>query len=189
MLSVNLGVAEIGLPEQATSSRRALDSARANARNVVSETQRILELLRRGDAVAEEDALRPTPSLSTLDSLISSFESIGLDVTATIVLPNNASEPVVGVTVYRIIQEALTNAYRHGEGAAVVDVREADGRIHVVVDNLISHTLRGSIAGSGLGLLGMRERVESCGGKLAIETIDGRFRISAELSPVGAQLA
>jgi len=189
MLSVNLGVAEIGLPEQATSSRRALDSARANARNVVSETQRILELLRRGDAVAEEDALRPTPSLSTLDSLISSFESIGLDVTATIVLPNDASEPVVGVTVYRIIQEALTNAYRHGEGAAVVEVREADGRIHVVVDNLISHTLRGSIAGSGLGLLGMRERVESCGGKLAIETIDGRFRVSAELSAVGAQLA
>lgn len=189
MLSVNLGVAEIGLPDQALASRQALDSARSNARNVVSETQRILVLLRRGDAAPDEDALRPTPSLSTLGSLIASFESIGLDVVATISVPDGAGEPAVGVTVYRVVQEALTNAYRHGEGVATVDVRETHGRIHVSVDNLVGHVRRGSVAGSGLGLIGMRERVESCGGILAIDSSGGRFRVDAEFSPVGAKLA
>jgi len=189
MLSVNLGVAEIGLPEQAISSRGALDAARSNARNVVSETQRILALLRRGDTVPDEDALRPTPSLSGLGSLIASFEGIGLDVTAAISLPNDTGDPIVGVTVYRIIQEALTNAYRHGEGAATVDVHESLGRIHVSVDNLVGQTLPGpGSGGSGLGLVGMRERVESCGGKLTIDTTNGRFRVSAQFSPIGVQL-
>ncbi|WP_213814193.1 sensor histidine kinase [Glaciihabitans sp. dw_435] len=189
MLSVHLGVAEIGLPEQATSSRQALESARSNARNVVSETQRILSLLRRGDTIPHDDALRPTPSLGSLDGLIASFGSIGLDVSASISLDDPEGEPSVGVTVYRIVQEALTNAYRHGEGAATVDIHESDGRIHVTVSNRIGHALRGAVAGSGLGLVGMRERVESCGGRLTIVTADGQFRVSAELSPIGAQLA
>jgi signal transduction histidine kinase len=191
MLSVNLGVAEIGLPDNAVSSRQALESARTNARNVVAETQRILVLLRRGDTAptAAEDALRPTPSLASLDALIASFESIGLDVAASISVPDDAGEPVVGVTVYRIIQEALTNAYRHGEGGATVDVHETDGRIRVSIDNAIGHTPRGTVAGSGLGLIGMRERVESCGGRLTIDKADGRFQVRAEFSPVGAQLA
>jgi len=191
MLSVNLGVAEIGLPDNAVSSRQALESARTNARNVVAETQRILVLLRRGDTAptAAEDALRPTPSLSTLDTLIASFESIGLDVDASISVPDDAGDPVVGVAVYRILQEALTNAYRHGEGGATVDVHESDGRILVSVDNAIGHAPRGIAAGTGLGLIGMRERVESCGGTLAIDKADGRFHVRAEFSPIGAQLA
>jgi len=189
MLSVNLGVAEIGLPDNAVSSRQALESARTNARNVVSETQRILVLLRRGDTAPAEDALRPTPSLASLDALIASFESIGLDVAATISVPDDAGEPVVGVTVYRVIQEALTNAYRHGEGGATVDVHETGGRIRVSIENAIGLTPRGSVTGTGLGLIGMRERVESCGGRLTIDKTDGRFQVCAEFSPVGAQLA
>ena len=51
--------------------------------------------------------------------------------TASISVPDAAGEPVVGVTVYRIVHEALTNAYRHGEGAAVVDVRSDGYRIRV----------------------------------------------------------
>jgi signal transduction histidine kinase len=66
-------------------------------------------------------------------------------VTASISVPDAEGEPVVGVTVYRIAQEAVTNAYRQGEGAAAVDVHEAGGQIHVSVENRTSHTLRGAV--------------------------------------------
>ncbi|WP_405816243.1 histidine kinase [Streptomyces sp. NBC_01390] len=191
MLSLHLGVAEIGLPEGSESSRQALVSARSSARTVVVETQRILVLLRREDDISDDEALRPIPSLSGLEGLVASFESIGLDVRSgidTIAVP---VEPSVGVTVYRIVQEALTNAYRHGEGTATVEVRERDDRICVTVENRVSHSVHGpgpgsgSGSGSGLGLVGMRERVESSGGRLMIESDGGQFRVRAEFSPMG----
>ncbi|SOE19114.1 sensor histidine kinase [Streptomyces sp. OK228] len=186
MLSLHLGAAEIGLPEDAESSRQALVSARSSARAVVVETQRILALLRLADDISEDEALRPTPALSGLEGLIASFESIGLDVHPSIDIPAGFVEPSVGVTVYRVVQEALTNAYRHGEGAATVDVGQRDGRICVTVENRVGHPLRGSGSGSGLGLVGMRERVESSSGRLTIDSDDGRFRVHAEFSPLGA---
>ncbi|MFE4831661.1 sensor histidine kinase [Streptomyces sp. NPDC056672] len=186
MLSLHLGVAEIGLPEGSESSRQALVSARSSARTVVVETQRILTLLRREDDISDDEALRPIPALSGLEGLIASFESIGLDVRPSIDIPAVFVEPSVGVTVYRVVQEALTNAYRHGEGTATVDIRERDGRICVTVENGVGHSPRGSDSGSGLGLVGMRERVESSSGRLTIDSDGGRFRVRAEFSPLGA---
>jgi signal transduction histidine kinase len=186
MLSVHLGVAEIGLPEGAEPSRQALASARSSARTVIVETQRILALLRRGDDSSHDEALRPTPALSGLEGLIASFGSIGLDVQASLEVPADFVAPSVGVTVYRVVQEALTNAHRYGEGTATVEVREREGRICVTVENRIGHSPRSSNPGSRLGLLGMRERVESSGGRLTIDNADGRFRICADFSPLGA---
>jgi signal transduction histidine kinase len=188
MLSLHLGAAEIGLPADADSSRQALVSARSCARTVVVETQRILSLLRLGDDTHDDEALRPTPALSGLEALVASFESIGLDIRPSIDIPAGFVEPSVGVTVYRVVQEALTNAYRHGEGTATVDVRERDGRICVTVENRVADPPRGSGSGSGLGLVGMRERVESSSGRLRIDRHDGRFRVHAEFSPLGADV-
>ncbi|MDH6546583.1 histidine kinase [Streptomyces sp. SAI-041] len=186
MLSMHLGAAEIGLPEDAEDSRQALVSARSSARTVVVETQRILALLRLGDEVRDGEALRPTPALSGLEGLIASFESVGLDVRAAIELPDGFVEPSVGVTVYRVVQEALTNAYRHGEGTATVEVRECDGRIRVTVENRVAPSSHDSGSGGGLGLVGMRERVESSNGRLTIDSHDGLFRVRAEFSLLGA---
>jgi signal transduction histidine kinase len=182
MLSMHLGSAEIGLPESAESSRKALVSARASARTVIVETQRILVLLRRAEAISDDEALRPVPALNGLAGLIASFESIGLAVRSQIDLPTGFVEPSVGVTVYRVVQEALTNAHRHGAGTATVEVRERDGRICVTVQNRVAVTDRGPAGGSGLGLLGMRERVESSNGRLTIDNDGRRFRIQADFS-------
>jgi signal transduction histidine kinase len=182
MLSVYLGVAEIGLPDDADTSRQALDSARTSARNVVSETQQILAVLRRGTAGPEEDALRPTPSLGGLEGLIASFESIGLEVHYSTSLTAESVDPSTGVTIYRIVQEALTNSYRHGEGAATVTLRDGDDDgVQVTVENAIGHQAHAVASGGGFGLVGMRERVESCGGTLQIDSTDDRFRVSADV--------
>lgn len=186
MLSMHLGAAEIGLPEGAEPTRQALVSARSSARTVVVETQRILALLRLGDDVSPDEALRPTPALSGLEGLVASFRSIGLDVRSSLDIRAGFVEPSVGVTVYRVVQEALTNAYRHGEGPATVEVRERDGRICVTVENRVGPVPHGAGSGGGLGLVGMRERVESSSGRLTIDRADGRFRVHAEFSPLGA---
>ncbi len=135
-----------------------------------------------------------------MDGLIASFESIGLEVRPCLDLPAGFVEPSVGVAVYRVVQEALTNAFRHGEGTATVDVRERDGRICVTVENPVGPASRGcgagggahrgpaSDPGGGLGLVGMRERVESSRGRLTIDRDDGLFRVRAEFSPKGAAL-
>jgi len=188
MLSMHLGVAEIGLPEGSDASRQALVSARSAARTVVVETQRILTLLRRTDDASEAEALRPIPALSSLEGLIGSFESIGLDIRPSIDVPAVFVEPSVGVTVYRVVQEALTNAHRHGQGTATVDVHERDGRICVTVENRVGQQSPGSSPGGGLGLVGMRERVESSSGRLTIDNDGERFRVRAEFSPLGAAL-
>ncbi|GLY29667.1 histidine kinase [Kineosporia sp. NBRC 101731] len=184
MLSMNLGVAEIGLPPEAENSRRALVSARSNARTVIIETQRILALLRRGDTPPGDEALRPTPSLAGIPALVASFEEIGLKVSTGLELPEGSVEPGVEVTVFRVVQEALTNAYRHGTGTAEVSVREQEGRIRVTVENRVAGARGGSAPGGGLGLVGMRERVESSNGSLTIDNHGGRFRVRAEFSPV-----
>ena len=185
MLNVRLGIAEIGLPADAESSRQALVSARTSAGTVVTETQRILALLRRGEEVPDADALRPTPTLSGLDNLLASFESIGLEVDPSIELLEGPVEPSLGVTVYRVVQEALTNAHRHGTGTTAVAVREHAGAIHVTVENPVADAPRSSGEGTGLGLVGMRERVESAGGRLSIDSAAGRFRVHAEFSAAG----
>ncbi|GAB3249529.1 histidine kinase [Kineosporia babensis] len=182
MLSMNLGIAEIGLAPDAAGPRQALVQARSNARTVIAETQRILTLLRQED---DPEALRPTPSLQGLDGLIVSYQSLGLRVDYDVSVPDDQVEPSVGVTVFRVVQEALTNAYRHGEGAAKVSVRERDGRLRVTVANRAG---RSDTAEGGWGLVGMRERVESAHGRLSITRDDGWFRVEAEFGVLAEAL-
>jgi signal transduction histidine kinase len=183
MLSVHLGVAEVGLPPDAERSRRALESARASARDVVVETQRILALLRRDTDVGDE-ALRPTPSVAALEPLMASYRSIGLDVRARVEVPTDAVEPSVGVTVYRVVQEALTNAQRHGRGTAAVTLRQVDGELRLDVENAVGPSAEQR--GGGFGLVGMLERVESCGGTLEVDRSGDTFRVTAHFRPLEA---
>ena len=186
MLSVHLGVAEVALPDGAESSRQALEAARSCGRTVIDETQRILVLLRRGEDAVDDEALRPTPALSGLGPLIASYQSVGLNIDSSLDVPAEFAEPSIGLTVYRVVQEGLTNAYRYGNGTATVDVRVSDGQFYVTVENPLGDPPRGPDHGSRLGLVGMRERVESFGGRLTVDDDGGRFRVRAEFRPVGA---
>ena len=188
MLSVHLGVAEVALPDGAQSSRQALASARSCGRTVIHETQRILALLRRAEDAVDDEALRPTPALSGLGPLIASFESVGLNIDCSIDIPAEFADPSIGVTVYRVVQEGLTNANRYGDGTATVDMRMRNGQFCVTVQNPVGDSPRGPDHGSGLGLVGMRERVESFGGRLTVDDDGGRFQVRAEFGPMGATL-
>lgn len=173
VVSMQLGVAEVTLPAGADEARRALDAARDGVRNVLTETQHILTVLRsaeagRRDRADLDDPTAPAPGMEQLHGLVASYGKIGLDVDAH--LDDVGSVPVpIGVTIYRVLQESLTNAHRHGEGRTTVTLARAGNDLVLEVRNPRRRTpVAGPDAGriGGLGLVGMRERVTAVGGSV-----------------------
>uniref|UniRef100_A0AAU2JGY9 histidine kinase n=1 Tax=Streptomyces sp. NBC_00049 TaxID=2903617 RepID=A0AAU2JGY9_9ACTN len=135
--------------------------------------------------------LAPQPTLSRLSPLIDRFAFAGLPVDVRISGDARPLPPGIDVTAYRIIQEALTNALKHGDGGTTeVTVRYADHALRVEVLNSGPSVLSGHAPGSprpkaegtGRGLLGLRERVAVYGGDLdARRRLGGGYRVRARL--------
>ena len=148
------------------------------ARSALTEMRRLLGVLR--DDAGAEPTRRPQPGLDQLNDLIDTArESSGASTRLIVrgrVVP---LDPGLGLTAYRIVQEALTNARRHAAGAAVdveLDYRE-DSLWLRVRDNG-----PGPAGGpDGHGLLGMRERVATVGGTLHAGASPAGFEVEAVL--------
>jgi len=187
VLSMQLGAAEVAADADPEATREALTAARSSLKAVLVETQMILHVLRTGSG-GDGEELRPPPGMARLGELLDSFRQAGLLVTATVdEMPMNI-DPGVDLTVYRIVQEALTNASRHGDGEAAVTILTRAGRILIDVTNGVRTDAAPRVPGRGYGLQGMRERVGSANGTLQVGVDDdGRtFRISAVLAADGS---
>lgn len=153
-----------------------LESIADTGRHALAETGRLLHLIRDD---ADELGLSPAPGLADLDTLLETFRAGGLDVEASIQLP---AEPLAGgvdVSAYRVVQEALTNALKYGDDhAAALSVNGSPTGLHIRATNRVG---RGVPSGSGLGLLGMAERVALLGGRISHETRDGEFVLDVVL--------
>ena len=192
IVSHSLGVMVVVADGAATTApadpQRAADAmirVRDTGREAMGEMRRMLSLLRTGDPTGVE----PQPGIARLEDLVAEARSTGLPVSLSVT--GRATGPLdppagLGLTVYRLVQEALTNARRHGGSVSRVDVRvhHAQDRLEVEVlddgDGLSASA--GSSGSPGHGLVGMRERVASHGG--ALETgprADGGFRVRAVL--------
>ena len=121
-------------------------------------------------------------SLGQLDSLVARARSAGLPVTVTVTGARRELTPDVEQAAYRIVQEALTNVSRHaGRACASVHLHYAQDALTVQVNDDGEGSGTKS-AGTGLGLIGMRERVSALGGRLhAGPREDGGFQVRAEL--------
>ncbi|RSM59036.1 two-component sensor histidine kinase [Amycolatopsis sp. WAC 01376] len=140
------------------------------ARGIADGSHQALEELRDvlGVLRASPDELEPPqPSLADLPSLVADARALGLDVTLTV---TTSGEPPGSIarTVYRIVQEGLTNAGKHAPGAEVrvtVEGEAGDGLRATVRDSGAARAIAGPPA-SGYGLLGLSERVGLAGGEL-----------------------
>ena len=91
----------------------------------------------------------------------------------------DALPAAVDRSAYRILQEALTNAARHGSGSATVDIDLGADCLELTVTNPVVGA--GAARSGGHGLVGMRERVALLGGTLTDIARDGRFRLHVRL--------
>ena len=159
--------------------REALMSVEGIGREALTEMRRLLEILREPE---EAGALSPQPTLERVDALVEQVREAGLPVQLNVEGKVVPLPPGVDLCAFRIVQEALTNTIKHaGPAQAEVHVRYRREDVEIEVsDN--GQGLNGAADGSGLGLLGMKERAILCGGTL--ETGDapgGGFAVRARL--------
>ncbi len=160
----------------------ALSQIESSGRAAIDDLQRLLGYLR-GDETADPEDRSPTPSLRSLDHLVSSIPE--LEVVTTTEGELGDLPGAVDLSAYRIIQESLTNAMKHSHSKKVdVRVARVNGHVEVEVRNEGAGGTPGD--GTGHGILGMHERAALLGGTLeAGPGKDGRWKVSA-LLPITA---
>src|SRR4051812_31813988 len=161
---------------------RHLDAVEEIARESLGEMRRMLDLLQADDLSPAPDAPdAPAPGLASLPALLERAAAAGLEVQAAHVAVDAALPAALELSVYRVVQEALTNAVKHAPNAAVaVAVTVADDRVAVTVTNDAGDGAPRAPAGAGHGLVGMRQRTDLFGGTLAAgPTSDGGFAVTA----------
>jgi signal transduction histidine kinase len=164
----------------------------ASGEQSLAELRRILALLRGPEHGAES---RPQPSLAELAELVASFRDAGLPVRLEVVGEPRPLPGGVELSVYRIVQEALTNVLKHTHATRVtvtLTFRGSRLEIEVVDDGTTAESAAAEQSAneraapvSEHGLVGMRERVAVLGGELETgRRAGGGFRVAARL-PVG----
>ena len=164
-------------PEDA---RKAIGQVETTGRDSLAEIRRIVDVLRHDDDKAD---YVPQPGISDLPALAESFREAGLQVSLDASTPEKPLSPGVDLTIYRIVQEGLTNTFKHaGPARATVSVVVDHDAQVVRID--IADDGRGAIAhdSGGHGLVGMQERVDLFAGELrAGPRTGGGYRVTASL--------
>ncbi len=138
-----------------------LETIEHAGREALTELRRLLDVLR---SEGEPDR-QPLPDLGRLDSLVAGFRGAGVNVAAGLTLPANVP-PGIALCAYRSVQEGLTNAMRYAHGSRVdVDVSSDRGSLRVRIHDSGGNATADQL-GTGTGLVGLRERVLLCGGRM-----------------------
>jgi signal transduction histidine kinase len=177
VILVQAGAARLLQERDPERSREAVETIEVVARDTISEIDQLVRALREDGST---EGVEPPPGLAALDTLAERYRASGLAVTVHVEGRRRPLAPAADQAAYRILQEALTNAARHGRGSAEVEIDFGPSMLEVTVTN---PTLPGSIVrdGGGHGIVGMRERAQLLGGSVEANARDGHFRVRARL--------
>lgn len=188
VMVVQAGAARRVLDRDPARAAESLAAIESTGRNALDELRRLLGVLREDRAAA---STVPQPTAGDLAALVEQSRRAGLDVDLAVEGTADAVPVGVGLTVYRVVQEALTNVVKHA-GPAHVDVHVTYGES---VDIEVADDGRGlcrdaDLPSGGQGLIGMRERIELFGGELHVgPRPGGGFRVRACLPVAGSAAA
>lgn len=186
VISLNAGVASSAIDTRPDAAQEAVRTIRSAARTVLGEIGALLDVLRTDDD--GEGMTSPQPGLERVDDLVGQFSAAGLSVTVRTEGDVLSVGGAASLIAYRVIQEGLTNAHKHGiEARAHVLIQVDDASVDVVVTNpVVAPAVRASAHGesafgTGLGLIGLRERVATVRGSVEAGPTPGGWRLSARL--------
>jgi signal transduction histidine kinase len=179
VITMNAAQAEIHLADDPARARTALATVRLTGKTTLNELGEILMVLRGDDPETD----RTLATAEGLPHLIEVFTAGGMDVRAQLTeLPAGTLDAAAGAALYRLAQEALTNARRHGSGPVLVETRLEPEAVVTRIENRIADDRNAD--GVGYGLIGMRERIERAGGRLDLTEGPEQFRLVARLPRV-----
>ncbi|MFF5705069.1 sensor histidine kinase [Streptomyces sp. NPDC012794] len=182
------GGARANLAHDPGAAREALVILEDSGRMALGEMRQLLDVLRAGEE-PETGPPAPQPGAADLERIVTESRLAGMDTEFTVSGPARPLPPTVGLTVFRVVQEALTNARKHaGNAPARVRLTYRPDEVAVEVcdegpgDGAARRTPGRPARQGGYGLIGMRERVALHGGTLeAAPRDDGGFRVAARL--------
>lgn len=182
-IAVRAGAARLRHDKDPDRSRAALEAIEDVARRTVEDIDQMVGMLREEDPA--RDVVDDPPGLASLESLIAQHQTAGLRVELSTTGARRGLVPSADQAAYRILQEALTNAARHGAGGARIELSYGDGAVGLTVTNP-ARANGEPRPGGGHGLVGMRERANLLGGTLEAERASGVFRVRARI-PYGGR--
>ncbi|MEJ1154815.1 sensor histidine kinase [Microbacterium marmarense] len=181
VISLNAGVASSTMASQPEKAEESLSTIRTAARTVLGEIGDLLEVLR----ADEPSDASPQPGLARLADLERPFAAAGLAITVRVDGDLSAVPTAADLVAYRVVQEGLTNAHKHGaEHRAHVLIEAKASMLSVVITNPAAPVGRRAASdseaiGSGLGLVGLRERVSAVHGTVETGPFPGGWRLAA----------
>ncbi|MEC5185147.1 signal transduction histidine kinase [Cryobacterium sp. MP_3.1] len=189
VINLHASVASQALPDRPDDAETSLATIREAARTVLGEIGSLLTVLRATDAGGTGPSTAPVARLADLESLLIDFERSGLRVDHRVAGTPKPLPGAVDMVAYRAVQEALTNAHKHGaDHSALLHLDYQPAGVEITVTNTVAATPRpgsaavDTAAAAGHGLLGARERVGSVGGRLTAARGPGPvFRFTAWL--------
>jgi signal transduction histidine kinase len=182
MMVIQAGAARKVMAATPEAARDALLAVEAGGRAALAELRHVMGLLTM-ESDGDEADLTPQPDLDRLDELVRRVRDAGLPVDLTTAGQRRPVPPGVGLTAYRVVQEALTNTVKHAAGAtATVLVEYGAKRLRVEVTDTGGSPGASAVTGDGHGLIGLRERLAVYGGTLrAGPRLTGGYRVEAEI--------
>jgi signal transduction histidine kinase len=182
MLSLHAGAIEFRPDAKAEDLATAAQVIRSNAHQALEELRGVIGVLR--DDTASSD-LTPQPSIADLDTLIEECRAAGMHIDF-VGQPNVDTVPSeLSRHAYRIVQEGLTNARKHAPGQPVhlgLSGGKNEGLLIEITNSTSIDSTKTGVPGAGVGLVGLRERVELVGGTFHVYTDEaGRHRLCARL--------
>ena len=186
VILVHAGLGRLRTRQGPEDVREAFETIEEVARETVGELDQLVGVLREGNpATNGRSEVEPPPGLAALDALLQRHRAAGLEVTASVTGERRSLSPGVDRATYRILQEALTNAARHGSGGARVEIAFGPDALDLTVANPMLQSETARPVGGGHGVIGMRERAAGLGGSLDAGVREDQFQVHAQLPFAG----
>ena len=161
----------------------ALNTIEEVARETIGEIDNLVHGLRENGG--PDPTIEPPAGLAALETLAERYRAAGLAIEIRV---EGARRPLprrLDQAAYRIVQESLTNAARHGSGAAIVELRFGESDLELTISNPASAAADGHGDGAGHGILGMRERAALLDGRLEAGPVGDGFEVHGFLPYAG----